>query len=180
MLLFQNRRHRVGRVYKGYIRGDLILDPKNVKPGDKIITVSHQFSAENLAIVVDQGPDAIARDEKFYATWLQFAEGGETFLDTAKGFRKREPGEPLLGPEVVCYWNFTLGNTDDVHKAVKVPTLDLNEVDTYTARELLDIMTTFNGESMNPEYVAQDLPFYREHVTYILANAMSKLKYAKV
>ena len=177
-LTFQTRKFDKGRPTTGYIRGDRILDPTTVKPGDKIITVSQQFRAENLAVVVDQGPTAINPHLKFYATWLQFAQGGESFLDTATGFRERDPGEPILGPEIFCVWDFMLGgdNEDDYHRAVRVPVDHLDEVDTYTPEELHAIMVTLNGETRHLEAIARDMPYYREHVQGILHDAAERLK----
>lgn len=161
-LTFQTRKFNNGRQYRGFIRGDLVLDPSAVKPGELLIEVNKQFQAENLLRVVEQEPNAIARNEKFYAEWLFFPKRGKPFAE-----------------ENFCVWDFRL-KQEEFHRAVKVPVFNLDEVDTYTADELRQIMVTLNGESTSLDEIERNMPYYREHVLGILVNAQVKSRLVNV
>ena len=64
------RLYAKGRPYVGLVRGEAIVRPDEVVPGDLLIAVNHDSGCENLLEVHDQGPNAIVPEKKFYGRWL--------------------------------------------------------------------------------------------------------------
>lgn len=76
------RTYKQGRPTNGWDRGEQITDVADVKPGDVLITVSHQFQAENLVRVVGRDEPIIGSGFNYqYADCrtLQRSDGGIMF-----------------------------------------------------------------------------------------------------
>ena len=61
----QTRIYKAGRPTTGFRRGDKITDTAEVQVGDKLICVSHQFTAENLYRVTKH------KGDRFYVIYIQ-------------------------------------------------------------------------------------------------------------
>lgn len=61
----QTRIYKAGRPTTGFRRGEKITDPAEVKVGDKLIGVSHQFKAENLYRVTEH------KGDRFHVVYIQ-------------------------------------------------------------------------------------------------------------
>jgi hypothetical protein len=88
-----DRTYGRGRPTAGWERGERITDVSQVKPGDHVIEVCHQFQAENLALVIPR-PDEfspIHDGQGFYSVWANNQTGERT------------------GPEMMFTWDFELG-----------------------------------------------------------------------
>lgn len=76
------RTYEKGRPTNGWERGERITDPAQVKPGDVLIAVSNQFSAENLVRVIEREAPAIPTGFNYeYADCrtLERSDGGTMF-----------------------------------------------------------------------------------------------------
>lgn len=66
------RTYARGRPTTGWREGKSITSPEQVKPGDVLIGVSHQFKAENLYVVVPSPyPPAPHDDQGFHVGYAQ-------------------------------------------------------------------------------------------------------------
>jgi hypothetical protein len=72
-----DRKYIRGRATAGWERGERITSPAQLKPGDYVIEVSHQFKAENLARVVPlpEGFSPVNSDAGFYSEWADNVSG---------------------------------------------------------------------------------------------------------
>lgn len=67
-----NRTYAKGRPTTGWRKGKRITSPKQVKPGDVLIGVSHQFEAENLYLVIASPCPPTPHDgQGFYVRYTQ-------------------------------------------------------------------------------------------------------------
>jgi len=66
------RSYENGRPTTGWHKGERITSPKQVKPGDVLIGVSHQFKAENLYLVIPSPhPESPHHDQGFYVQYIK-------------------------------------------------------------------------------------------------------------
>jgi hypothetical protein len=66
------RTYEKGRPTTGWRKGKRITSPQQVKPGDVLIGVNHQFEAENLYLVVPSGhPKTAHHYQGFYVRYSQ-------------------------------------------------------------------------------------------------------------
>ena len=95
------RTYERGRPTTGWRQGNRITSPEQVKPGDVLIGVSHQFKAENLYLVIPSpDPPTPHDDQGFY---VRYAKPDLT------------PEYPDFQPQWV--WEFTLAGPTEWYKA---------------------------------------------------------------
>ena len=95
------RTYKMGRSTTGWRKGNRITRPEQVKPGDVLIGVSHQFKAENLYLVIPSPwPPFPHDDQGFYVRYAK--------LDLSPEFSDFEPQ---------WVWDFMLAGSSEWYKA---------------------------------------------------------------
>jgi hypothetical protein len=72
MQYVRGRTYKKGRPTTGWYKVERITSPEQVKPGDVLIGVNHQFKAENLYLVISSPhPQSPQHDQGFYVRYVQ-------------------------------------------------------------------------------------------------------------